>query len=344
MKKNTKFTRSVALIAAVFAVGSLVETIQAATTFTPPNAGAPKTRIGGGVRGGLWVPPNAGAPKTRIGGGVRGVNLVLPKVGAPKTRVGGGVRGANWVPPVAGAPKTRIGGGVRGANLILPKVGAPKTRIGGGVRGLKLPVAGAPKTRIGGGVRGLKLPVAGAPKTRIGGGVRGNDVELLAMPKLDVLTPEQTGYTTQASPSLYYYVSEDTQLEFEFTLNRNEQTLFETRVTTQLEKGINQVSLKELGLKLDEGVEYEWNVAVIPDPTQGSLDVTSTGTIKRVKAQKKMANYEEYAENGIWYDMLEDLNGKIEGKPADSKLRKERVDLLKQVGLTEVSQFEMSAL
>ena len=304
MKKNAKFTRSVALIAAVFAVGSLVETIQAATTFTPPNAGAPKTRIGGGVRGGLWVPPNAGAPKTRIGGGVRGVNLVLPKVGAPKTRVGGGVRGANWVPPVAGAPKTRIGGGVRG----------------------------------------LKLPVAGAPKTRIGGGVRGNDVELLAMPKLDVLTPEQTGYTTQASPSLYYYVSEDTQLEFEFTLNKNEQTLFETRVTTYLEKGINQVSLKELGLKLDEGVEYEWNVAVIPDPTQGSLDVTSTGTIKRVKAEKKMANYEEYAENGIWYDMLEDLNGKIEGKPADSKLRKERVDLLKQVGLTEVSQFEMSAL
>ena len=285
MNKNAKFTRSVAFIAAVFAVGSLVETIQAATTFTPPNAGAPKTRIGGGVRGGLWVPPNAGAPKTRIGGGVRGVNLVLPKVGAPKTRVGGGVRGANWVPPVAGAPKTRIGGGVRG-----------------------------------------------------------NDVELLAMPKLDVLTPEQTGYTTQASPSLYYYVSEDTQLEFEFTLNRNEQTLFETRVTTHLEKGINQVSLKELGLKLDEGVEYEWNVAVIPDPTQGSLDVTSTGTIKRVKAEKKMANYEEYAENGIWYDMLEDLNGKIEGKPADSKLRKERVDLLKQVGLTEVSQFEMSAI
>ena len=283
MKKNTKFTRSVALIAAVFAVGSLVETIQAAAIFTPPNAGAPKTRIGGGVRGGLWVPPNAGAPKTRIGGGVRGVNLVLPKVGAPKTRIGGGVRG-------------------------------------------------------------LKLPVAGAPKTRIGGGVRGNDVELLAMPKLDVLTPEQTGYTTQASPSLYYYVSEDTQLEFEFTLNRNEQTLFETRVTTQLEKGINQVSLKELGLKLDEGVEYEWNVAVIPDPTQGSLDVTSTGTIKRVKAEKKMANYEEYAENGIWYDMLEDLNGKIDGKPADNKLRKERVDLLKQVGLTEVSQFEMSAL
>ena len=164
------------------------------------------------------------------------------------------------------------------------------------------------------------------------------------MPKLDVLTPEQTGYTTQASPSLYYYVSEDTQLEFEFTLNRNEQTLFETRVTTYLEKGINQVSLKELGLKLDEGVEYEWNVAVIPDPTQGSLDVTSTGTIKRVKAEKKMANYEEYAENGIWYDMLEDLNGKIDGKPADNKLRKERVDLLKQVGLTEVSQFEMSAL
>ena len=162
MNKKAKFTRSVVIIAAVFAVGSLVETIQAATTFTPPNAGAPKTRIGGGVRGGLWVPPNAGAPKTRIGGGVRGVNLVLPKVGAPKTRVGGGVRGANWVPPVAGAPKTRIGGGVRG--LKLPVAGAPKTRIVGGVRGS----ANMPEEREGGAswmrTRCLVVVVVGASR------------------------------------------------------------------------------------------------------------------------------------------------------------------------------------
>ena len=50
--------------------------------FAPPNTGAPKTRVGGGVRGGLML-PNTGAPKTRIGGGVRG-GLMLPNTGAPK--------------------------------------------------------------------------------------------------------------------------------------------------------------------------------------------------------------------------------------------------------------------
>ena len=79
--------------------------------FAPPNTGAPKTRVGGGVRGGL-MPLNTGAPKTRIRGGVRG-GLMLPNTGAPRTRVGGGVRGGLMLPKV-GAPKSRVGGGVRG--------------------------------------------------------------------------------------------------------------------------------------------------------------------------------------------------------------------------------------
>ena len=52
--------------------------------------------------GGLFAPPNTGAPKTRVGGGVRG-GLMLPNTGAPKTRIGGGVRGgAGFVIGVGG--------------------------------------------------------------------------------------------------------------------------------------------------------------------------------------------------------------------------------------------------
>ncbi len=136
--------------------------------------------------GGLFAPPNVGAPKTRVGGGVRG-GLMLPNTGAPKTRIGGGVRGGLMLPNT-GAPKTRVGGGVRGG-LMLPQVGAPKTRVGGGVRGgLQLPQVGAPKTRVGGGVRG-------------GGEDDAN--HLMSMPVVFVLTPESTGYTVSESPTLY---------------------------------------------------------------------------------------------------------------------------------------------
>ena len=206
---------------------------------------------------GLFAPPNVGAPKMRVGGGVRG-GLMLPNTGAPKTRIGGGVRGGLMLPNT-GAPKMRVGGGVRGG-LALPQVGAPKTRVGGGVRG------------------GLQLPQVGAPKTRVGGGVRGGSEEdtnqLMSMPVVFVLTPESTGYTVSESPTLYYYVTDDTSFEFEITVNRDERTLVQMRRWEKIKAGLHGISLGDLGIKLEEDADYEWNVALIPNPLQGSLDIT----------------------------------------------------------------------
>ena len=151
-----------------------------------------------------------------------------------------------------------------------PNVGAPKTRVGGGVRGgLMLPNTGAPKTRVGGGVRGgLTLPQVGAPKTRVGGGVRGGSEEdtnhLMSMPVVFVLTPESTGYTVSESPTLYYYVTDDTSFEFEITVNRDERTLVQMRRCEKIKAGLHGISLGDLGIKLEEGADYEWNVAPIP--------------------------------------------------------------------------------
>ena len=275
---------------------------------------------------GLFAPPNVGAPKTRVGGGVRG-GLMLPNTGAPKTRIGGGVRGGLMLPNT-GAPKTRVGGGVRGG-LMLPQVGAPKTRVGGGVRG------------------GLSLPQVGAPKTRVGGGVRGGSEEdtnhLISMPVVFVLTPESIGYTVTESPMLYYYVTDDTTFEFEVTVNRDELTLVQMRRREKIKAGLHGVSLGDLGVKLEEGADYEWNVALIPNPTQGSLDITSTGGIRRIKAKEPMKDFNDYGKHGIWYDMLQDLTEKITADPTNKVLLKERGDLFKQVGLPEVADLDYAA-
>ncbi len=277
--------------------------------------------------GGLFAPPNTGAPKTRVGGGVRG-GLMLPNTGAPKTRIGGGVRGGLMLPNT-GAPRTRVGGGVRGG-LMLPKVGAPKSRVGGGVRG------------------GLQLPNVGAPKNRVGGGVRGGEGEdanhLMSMPVVHVLTPESIGYTVSESPMLYYYVTDDTTLEFEVTVNRDERTLVQMRRSEKIKAGIHAISMESLGIKLEEGADYEWNVALIPNPLQGSLDITSTGGIRRIAAKEQMKDFNDYGKNGIWYDMLHDLSTRLEADPTNAKLLKERGDLFKQVGLPKVAELDYAQI
>ena len=277
--------------------------------------------------GGLFAPPNTGAPKTRVGGGVRG-GLMLPNTGAPKTRIGGGVRGGLMLPNT-GAPRTRVGGGVRGG-LMLPKVGAPKSRVGGGVRG------------------GLQLPNVGAPKNRVGGGVRGGEGEdanhLMSMPVVHVLTPESIGYTVSESPMLYYYVTDDTTLEFEVTVNRDERTLVQMRRSEKIKAGIHAISMESLGIKLEEGADYEWNVALIPNPLQGSLDITSTGGIRRIAAKEQMKDFNDYGKNGIWYDMLHDLSTRLDADPTNAKLLKERGDLFKQVGLPEVAELDYAQI
>jgi len=275
---------------------------------------------------GLFAPPNTGAPKTRVGGGVRG-GLMLPNTGAPKTRVGGGVRGGLMLPNT-GAPKTRVGGGVRGG-LMLPQVGAPKARVGGGVRG------------------GLQLPQVGAPKARVGGGVRGGAEDdanhLMSMPVVFVLTPESVGFTVSESPMLYYYVTDDTSFEFEITVNRDERTLVQMRRWEKIKAGVHGISLDDLGIKLEEGIDYEWNVALIPNPLQGSLDITSTGGIRRIKAKEPMKDFNDYGKHGIWYDMLQDLTEKISADRGNKALLKERGDLFKQVGLPEVAELDYNA-
>ncbi|WP_414577853.1 DUF928 domain-containing protein [Anabaena sp. CCY 9402-a] len=91
-----------------------------------------------------FKPPKDPAPKTSVGGGVRGqVQFGLPGGSAPRTSVGGGTRGnVQFGLPGGSAPRTSVGGGTRGnVQLTLPSGNStPRSSIGGGTRGKTLPL------------------------------------------------------------------------------------------------------------------------------------------------------------------------------------------------------------
>src|ERR687885_329449 len=85
--------------------------------FEAPGDGAPKSSIGGGVRGNVqFAAPGDAAPRNSVGGGVRGnVQFAAPGEAAPRSSVGGGVRGnVQFGAPGDAAPRNSVGGGVRG--------------------------------------------------------------------------------------------------------------------------------------------------------------------------------------------------------------------------------------
>ncbi|NQZ96914.1 MAG: DUF928 domain-containing protein [Myxococcales bacterium] len=169
---------------------------------------------------------------------------------------------------------------------------------------------------------------------------RNSDLELRA------LAPLHAGWTSQASPTLYWWLSEPTDLPLEFTVA--DDTSIEPLVEVLLEgphrAGIHSVSLAETGAKLTPEVRYRWQVALISDPERRSKDVRTAAAVVRhpldsddaVKADPAGELAHRYAALGYWYDAFETLTGWLNAEPEAENLRSSRRALLEQVGLDEV--------
>jgi len=186
-------------------------------------------------------------------------------------------------------------------------------------------------------------PVAsdGALGERVGGGARGaggTDASLVA------IVPDQVALTTQEQPSLFWFQSRQARAQLELTLIEPGKPQPLLALGSQSTKpGIHRIRLSNHGVKLTPNVAYKWTVSLVPNPASRSLDVVATGMVKRIEPTKELtqelagATAAErpaiYAQAGIWYDALEAISDEIDKHPDDSSLRKERADLLKQVGL-----------
>lgn len=191
-------------------------------------------------------------------------------------------------------------------------------------------------------------PLRGAPATRVGGASRGvPDAELV----LSVIAPESTGLTSQAQPSLYWYISKALSRPMEFTLN-DEQSI---KPLVEMKVPVTQPGIHALKLNytLKPDVEYQWTIAAVADPNQRASDTIAGGTIKHVPlpatlaAELKSAPQPQqpflYAQEGFWYDALTTLSEQIKAQPSNRSLREQRAALLEQVGLKIAAEYDRGA-
>jgi hypothetical protein len=208
------------------------------------------------------------------------------------------------------------------------------------------PAAGAPDAP-------RYLPRArGAPRMRVGAGTRSADGG--AFPIVEVLSPEAVGLTLSESPSLYWHLSAPTQARVDFTLidESSVSPLVEQTLAGPFEAGVHRVDLTGLGVRLAPGTEYQWYVALVPDPEERSSDVVAGGGVALADPAPLRDDLARAAEGeqalllareGIWYDAIDSLSRRIERAPADPLPREQRAALLEQVGLVRVAAAERAA-
>lgn len=188
-----------------------------------------------------------------------------------------------------------------------------------------------------------KPPKRSIPKGRVGGGIRGGDA-----PAIYVLAPDHVGLTKDEQPSLYWYLSKTTTLPLEFTLidTRAIKPMLEKRLKPPTQPGVQRISLKEFGAKLEPSVQYKWFVTMVLGPESSSKDIVAGGTIERLPFVEWLMcagngdTVTRYAECGLWYDAIMTISEMIDKAPDDRTFRKQRASLLQQVGLWEVGRYD----
>ncbi len=197
-----------------------------------------------------------------------------------------------------------------------------------------------------------KPPSRGAPKALVGGGSRGTGT---GSSTLSLIAPDHAGLTVQKQPLLYWYLSELPRDSIEFTLIDNQaiQPLLEISLGTQIEPGLHHTSLADYKISLISGKQYWWFVALVPDPEHRSKDIIAGAAIEYIEPPEtlttkltlagKVRAPHIYAESGIWYDAISSISNLINNSPDDMTLRKQRASLMEQVGLQEVTKYEIKS-
>ena len=194
-------------------------------------------------------------------------------------------------------------------------------------------------------------PMRGAPSTRVrvGGASRGAEGSISS---LYVLTPDHTGQTSVAQPTLYWFASKPVSSRIEFALitDHDLNTVIEQELDMGSREGIHSLSLKEVGVSLTPGVTYQWSVAVVTDREQRSKDIFASSTIRRIPQQEVPPHVRaesgsedaifQYAEAGLWYDAFSTVSRLIEEHRGEKRFIELRAALLDQVGLVEVVAYE----
>jgi hypothetical protein len=194
------------------------------------------------------------------------------------------------------------------------------------------------------------VPNGGTPPgRREDGGVRSEDEGVVPTKLLVVAEPGKSGWTTQARPVLFWFVSDPTDRPVNVTINslKDKNTLLDVTLKGPEKAGVQRLDLSTLPeakqLALEPGVKYEWVVRIAASDDPDANDAVATCNVMRLDAEKipeAVSKAEDAAEranacakNGIWFDYYAALDEVIRDAPDDVAWQDARDAALRKAGL-----------
>lgn len=186
----------------------------------------------------------------------------------------------------------------------------------------------------------------GRPGRRTSGGSRGECSQIDSESKLTALVPNANwGKTVNKSPNWWFYVpysSQQTPVGAFVVQDKNYNDVY--RGTFHLPSstpGFVSVNLpkKAAPLKVDKSYRWQFNLYCSRDRdsapiyVSGWIDVLSTQELNRKPSKVKTGQYQIYANQGIWFDTINDLAQQRRANPSDPQLAQEWQELLHSQGV-----------
>lgn len=166
----------------------------------------------------------------------------------------------------------------------------------------------------------------------------------------DIRVTNVWGLTTQAQPTVWFYVPKAINTSAEFVLqNEAGETLYRTRLVPPQQAGIVRVQLPSTAPPLEINKLYRWffKVKSACNPNQFPQLNYVEGWVQRINPtvalsdRLKRATPEErlalFAENGIWFDAVTTLAELRISNPTDTSLAADWQTLLKAANLEALS-------
>ena len=159
---------------------------------------------------------------------------------------------------------------------------------------------------------GFKPPQLGTPSDRIGGGTRDigkiildsglNDTQA-GSEQIQLLASHQTGLTSLAAPTLYWYAPTISPYHFEITVQQSgKPVLLKKDMGVVKTAGIQKIRLADYGIQLIAGLDYTWSVT-----SQHTTDSQTNATIRYQQPATLLTDTAQMIKAGYWYDAVAQL-------------------------------------
>lgn len=147
------------------------------------------------------------------------------------------------------------------------------------------------------GLLSYKPPKSSSVPQSFGAGTRG-----INQNNFDLLAPKHTAFTQSTQPILYWYLSKLPKQPVQFVLvkEKTQETIFEKTLPPIEKIGLQRISLTDYAISLKPEEEYRWTIEV-------DGNVEGSATLKYVPASAPLKTVESLAQEGYWYDALQQL-------------------------------------